>query len=218
VLDAVAYAQRTAHIDATRIYVIGHSGGGGMALMLAAKAPRLWAGVHAMGAPTDLATWYWWNVGKAFGYDRLLALSCGGPPGTLATDQQYHDRSPLFFLDQAGGVPVTIDAGLHDGHGAPVPIEQMLRGYNVLAAANGRADLALTAPQIATMTDLEVIPPELANERVQDPLLPYTVMFQRIAAAARIRVFDGRHFTTIPSGLAWLARQRLGQPADFSLP
>jgi acetyl esterase/lipase len=55
VLDAVAYARRHAAVDPARIYLLGASGGGHMALTMAHVAPTLWAGVSAWVPVTDLA-------------------------------------------------------------------------------------------------------------------------------------------------------------------
>ena len=55
VLDAVAFAKAQRPIDARRIYIVGTSGGGHMALMMASKAPKVFAGVSAWVPPTHLA-------------------------------------------------------------------------------------------------------------------------------------------------------------------
>jgi len=62
VLDAVEHAGKHARVDESRIYLMGYSGGGHMALMMAAAAPRTWAGASAGVPITDLAAWHAENV------------------------------------------------------------------------------------------------------------------------------------------------------------
>ena len=64
VLDAVAYAQQHSRVDRARIYVVGGSGGGHMALMMAARAPRVWAAVSAWVPISDLGAWNARHAGK----------------------------------------------------------------------------------------------------------------------------------------------------------
>jgi len=54
IIDAVEYAKSHARIDTDRIYLVGGSGGGHMSLIMAARAPGLWAGVSAWVPISDL--------------------------------------------------------------------------------------------------------------------------------------------------------------------
>ena len=47
VIDAVEHMKKTVKVDADRIYLIGVSGGGHMAMQMAAHHPEVWAGVSA---------------------------------------------------------------------------------------------------------------------------------------------------------------------------
>lgn len=213
VLDAVAYAREHARVDASRIYAMGSSGGGHMALMMAARAPKLWAGVSAWVPISDLAAWHAENVSSKRGYAGMLEKVCGGPPGRPETDAQYRARSPLFILAQTKGLPLDINVGIHDGHSGSVPVSQSLWAFNMLARANGLENLRLTDEQIAFMTSQEKVPPALVNQQEKDPERQKAVLFRRIAGPVRLTVFEGGHDSEPAAALAWLARQRQGSPA-----
>lgn len=212
ILDAVAYARRDARIDPNRIYLIGGSGGGHMSLVMAARAPDLWAGVSAWVPISDLAAWHAESSQRKNNYAKMLERSCGGPPGP-ATEAEYRHRSPLFHLAAAKGVPLDINTGIHDGHTGSVPVSHSLRAFNVLAAP----DKQVSAEAINFMVRERKIPASLAAETQADPERQKAVLFRRASGNARVTVFEGGHDSESSAGVLWLSRQRKGQPADFSL-
>ncbi|MFA6561585.1 MAG: alpha/beta fold hydrolase [Verrucomicrobiia bacterium] len=213
VLDAVEFAKQHARVDESRIYVIGASGGGHMALMMASRAPQLWAGVSAWVPVTDLAAWHRDNTISKRKYDKMLEQVCGGPPGPQ-NEADYRKRSPVFHLAAAKGLPLDINAGIHDGHTGSVPVSHSLRAFNVIAAANACAGKQVTDEQIAFLVRERKVPPPLVVEREDDPERQKTVLFRRVAGAARITIFEGGHDAELAAGLNWLSRQRRGAPAD----
>ena len=59
IADAVGYAKRMANIDERRIYLLGGSGGGYMALVMAHRQPKGTGSAISSWVPiTDLAAWY----------------------------------------------------------------------------------------------------------------------------------------------------------------
>lgn len=212
ILDAVAYARRDARIDASRIYLVGGSGGGHMSLVMAARAPDLWAGVSAWVPISDLVAWHAESSARKNNYAKMLEKSCGGPPGP-ATEAEYRHRSPLFHLAAAKGVPLDINTGIHDGHTGSVPVSHSLRAFNVLAAP----DRQVAATDIDFMVREQQIPAALAGEKQDDPERQKTVLFRRASGNARVTVFEGGHDSESSAAVLWLARQRKGQPADFRL-
>lgn len=64
------------HGEIFQIFLLGGSGGGHMALLLAAKAPVRWKGGSAWAPITDLAAWH---HDKPV-YVANLAACCGGNP------------------------------------------------------------------------------------------------------------------------------------------
>lgn len=216
ILDAVDYAKKNAMVDESRIYLSGWSGGGHMALMMAAKAPNIWAGVSAWVPISDLVAWQIHH--KTGGYGKDMDAACGGPPGTPVTDAEYKARSPINFLPAAKGVPIDINAGIHDGHKGSVPISQSLHAFNVLAEANGFKDKQISEADIQFMTREEKVPPALAGETENDTERKRTILFRRVAGPVRITIFEGGHETEADAAWNWLGRQKKGMPADFEIP
>jgi len=216
ILDAVDYARKHAHIDPTRIYLLGGSGGGHMSLVMASRAPKLWAGISAWVPISDLAAWHAESVVRKNNYAKMLEQSCGGAPGT-ATESEYRKRSPLFHLAEAKDVPLDINTGIHDGHSGSVPVSHSLHAFNALAAASGNSSLKVAEADIAFMVSEQKIPAALAGQTQSDPERKNPVLFRRTASQARLSVFEGGHDSEAAAAVEWLARQRSGQPADFSL-
>jgi len=212
VLDAVEYARREARIDDSRIYLVGGSGGGHMALMMAARAPHVWAGVSSWCPITDLAAWHAESSARKNNYARMLEQSCGGPPGP-STEAEYRRRSPLFHLAAARGLPVDISTGIHDGHTGSVPVSHTLRAFNALAADSAHIDDGL----ITAMVSGRSVPQALSAERQDDPERAKQVLFRRVSGNARVTIFEGGHDSESTSAVLWLSRQRRGAPADWSV-
>lgn len=212
ILDAVAYARRDARIDESRIYLVGGSGGGHMSLVMAARAPDVWAGVSAWVPIADLAAWHAESKARRNNYAKMLEQSCGGAPGP-ATEAEYRRRSPLFHLAAAQGVPLDINTGIHDGHTGSVPVSHSLRAFNVLAAP----DKQVSAEDIDHMVRERKIPAALAAETQPDPERQKAVLFRRISGDVRVTVFEGGHESESDAAVLWLSRQRKGRTADWSL-
>jgi acetyl esterase/lipase len=212
IVDAVEYAKSHARIDTNRIYLVGGSGGGHMSLVMAARMPDLWAGVSAWVPISDLAAWHAESSVRKNNYAQMIEQCCGGKPG-LATEAEYRHRSPLFHLAVAKGVPLDINTGIHDGHTGSVPVSQSLHAFNVLAAA----DKQVSGADIDFMVREQKIPTALAGETQIDPERQKATLFRRVSSNTRVTVFEGGHDSEPLAALEWLARQRKGQPADWSL-
>jgi len=212
IVDAVEYAKSHARIDTDRIYLVGGSGGGHMSLVMAARAPDLWAGVSAWVPISDLTAWHAESTARKNNYAKMIEQCCGGKPGP-ATEAEYRHRSPLFHLAAAKGVPLDINTGIHDGHTGSVPVSHSLRAFNVLATP----DKQVSAADIDFMVREQKIPAALAGETQADPEREKATLFRRISGNARVTVFEGGHESESSAGVLWLSRQRRGQPADWSL-
>ena len=129
------------------------------------------------------------------------------------TEAEYRHRSPLFHLAAAKGVPLDINTGIHDGHTGSVPVSHSLRAFNVLASS----DKQISTEDIDFMVREQKIPGALAAETQVDPEREKATLFRRNSGNARVTVFEGGHESESSSAVLWLARQRKGQPADFSL-
>ena len=114
ILDAVDHVAATQPVDVDRILLIGGSGGGHMALMMAAAAPDRWRAVSAWVPITDVAAWHRERIGTKDA-DNIEAC-CGGPPGSSsAIDDEYRNRSPMTYVDRIAKANVSVHHGRFDG-------------------------------------------------------------------------------------------------------
>jgi pimeloyl-ACP methyl ester carboxylesterase len=212
ILSAVEWAKGSTQIDADRVYLVGVSGGGYASLLMAGRAPQVWAGVSAWAGIYDLADWQ--RERGADRYAKGIESACGGAPGTSgAVDEQYRRRSASGWLARAGGVPVDIQTGIHDGHRGSVPVSHSLKAFNVLAGTREEVDDGL----MREMTVSAVVPERVRFSGV-DRLYPrHPVLFRRVSGNVRVTLFEGGHEIVHAAGLAWLERQRRGRPAEWDL-
>jgi predicted esterase len=118
VIDAINFVSASYPIDSSNIFLFGGSGGGHMALMLAAYAPEIWRGVSAWCPITDLREWHRY-YGKSSNYSVHLEACCGGAPGdNAAVDNEYAVRSPISYLEQLMKAKLYIHHGRGD-HSVP---------------------------------------------------------------------------------------------------
>jgi dipeptidyl aminopeptidase/acylaminoacyl peptidase len=111
ILDTVEIVANDYPIDRESIFLLGGSGGGHMALMMAAQAPSLWKGVSSWVPITDLAAWH----GENPDYAGHVAACCGGEPGkNPATDREYRDRSPIYSVRELADVTLSLHHGRFD--------------------------------------------------------------------------------------------------------
>ena len=204
IVSAVDYARQRANVDPRRIYLAGASGGGHVALLVAGRAPEIWAGVSAWVPISDLAAWYWESRQRGKRYADEVAQCCGGEPGAgVEVDREYEKRSPLTWLPQARGTRLDINAGITDGHTGSVPVDHSLRAFNAVA---DKADL-LSEGDIAYFVEEAETPPHLVED-LKDPTYgDRPPLFRRTSGAARVTLFDGGHAIVYDAAFAWLERQ-----------
>ncbi|MBL8174847.1 MAG: prolyl oligopeptidase family serine peptidase [Bryobacterales bacterium] len=203
IVDAVAYAKKAAKIDGRRVYLVGGSGGGHMALMMAGRHAKLWTAVSSWVPISDLQAWHAHSKAKGLRYAQMMEQCCGGPPGA-ATEAEYKKRSPLTYLAKAKGLPVSIHVGIHDGHSGSVPVSHSLWAFNVLAAANGKKSAMFGEDEIRHMVEREEVPAGM-RLATPEPGGKFPALLRREAGAARITVFEGGHATDFATAVAWLA-------------
>lgn len=208
VLDAVVFAHQNACIDSKRIYLIGCSGGGHMTLHMAAHAPDLWAAASAWVPIFDLAAWHAETKRTGQGYWKTLENICGGAPGASAeVDREYRRRSPKTHLRRATGLPLDINAGIHDGHTGSVPISHSLLAFNSLACANRRPEKQLRPTEIRYMVKQEAVPAKLVYHG-RETNRRHAILFRRQAGPARVTIFEGGHEIDSQTACNWLATKR----------
>ena len=204
ILSAVEYAKTHADIDTSRIYLIGWSGGGYASLLMAAKAPEIWAGISVWAPLSDLEQWYYECVARKNKYAHELVLSCGGKPeDSQKVKEEYYKRSPIHILRQAKGVKIDINEGINDGHTGSVPISHSLNAFNELAKKEDR----LSKQDIDYFVSQAKVPPELRG-RYYDPYYgDKEVLWRRKSGNVRITIFKGGHDIIYNAGLHWLQQQ-----------
>ena len=220
IVDAVEYAKAHLRIDARRIYLLGGSGGGHMALLMAGRHPEIWAGVYAACPITDIARWYRESKDPERNlwphYGDMIARCCGGTPDERA--DEYVRRSPLTHLSAARSVPVDIITGVHDGHrlhkgGGSVPCGHAIRAFNCLA----REDDRLSDCQIGEIERTQCVPSNLAFSGTSPFFSRENAILLRIPSGnVRLTLFDAGHAGNYREGAEWLSHQRKGELATWS--
>ena len=188
ILDAVDAVMTQYKVDPSRIYLAGASGGGHMAMVMAAHAPERWTAVSAWVGISDLAAWYRECKESDHRYWEHLDAAIGGAPGTSdEIDTAYHYRSPVHHLAAAKDVPLDISVGIHDGHSGSVPIHHSLDAFNVIAKARGDAEIP--AAEIDRLSKREGLKENLPL----DPAYGRGLHLQQQSGPCRITVFEGGH-------------------------
>jgi len=223
VIDAINHVKTLAAVDENRIYLYGRGGGGHMALMLAAKHPKLFAAVSAWGPVGDLDAFFK-SVGPKSHYAQMLMKVCGGAPGT-ETAAEYRARSPIHLLYLAKGVKFDLNVGLHAGKTPPkdaIPPAQTLKAYNALTAANGQMATKIPDAYIAQISGANTLPDALKQEHLRTqrlivspkPLAPKTerkqkhkILFRRQTGPIRLTILDKKDEEDLPTAFDWLAQQ-----------
>ncbi|WP_442483299.1 alpha/beta hydrolase family protein [Aeoliella sp. SH292] len=216
ILDAVRYAKRHCKVDSDRVYLVGVSGGGHASLLMAGRAPDVWAGVSAWVPIADLEVWWQQKVdGPQEKYAKHIELAVGGKPHQDAdAAARCAKRSPITYLHRAVDVNLDINAGVFDGHsGGSVPFTHSLSAFNIVAAPNDRLSEKFMAAFYANQSL-----PEGADQPKADPLYgSKTVLFRKVSRNARLTVFQGGHEIVHQAALNWLDKQRRGKSADWDV-
>ena len=136
--DAIDYAVAQPGVDADRVYVVGYSGGGMMALLLAGRHPDKVTAVSAWGPPHDLVEFYDFSRRLGRGYASDISRACGGDPTVAGpVQEECLTRSPVTYLGSARdqAVPVFIAQGIRDPY---VPPSTAAEVFNPLADPEDR--------------------------------------------------------------------------------
>lgn len=208
--DALAFAQEHARVDASRVYLLGYSGGGMNALHFAARHPERFAGVTAWVPVYDLVSWYQWNRDRQRRFATDIERVCGGPP--VERGRAYTEcvkRSPRAYVPKAAGeMRVLIAHGIDDD---TVPPDQGLLAFNDLAQEEDRVSEA----QVAELMRTRQVPATLAARDGQGPAerarfaeAGGEVLLQLRSGPAELVLFRGGHELFFRPALDWLARQQ----------
>lgn len=86
VMDAIQYVIDNENADAENVFLLGASGGGMMALLLAGKHPESFKAVGAFVPVCDLIEW------QTHGYGKHIIACCG-------TEEEMRNRSPISYVE-----------------------------------------------------------------------------------------------------------------------
>ena len=202
ILEAVEYAKTQRAIDADRIYLVGVSGGGHMAMMMAARHPEVWAGVSAWCGISDLVAWHAECKASGRKYAGDMERACGGTPETAAAE--FAKRSPLTHLRTAEHLPpLDIQVGILDGHKGSVPVSHSLHAFNAVVPESARLSDAEIASFVKTATRPDHLP-----AAAPDPDYGNTPpVFRRASGNTRLTVFQGGHIGIAKPALAFFDAQ-----------
>jgi dipeptidyl aminopeptidase/acylaminoacyl peptidase len=201
ILDAVEAAKSHVEVDRERIYLCGVSGGGHMALVMAAHSPQTWTAVSAWVPISDLAAWHGETQAAGRPYWQDVEASVGGAPGcSAAVDEQLRLRSPIYFMANAVDVPLDINTGIHDGHDGSVPIHHSIDAFNVIAETLGVPGVSQSRINALSQEWAPAQPP-VVDHNYERP-----IHLREVAGKARITVFEGAHDWLPPSACHWLAQ------------
>ena len=206
IADSVDYAKKQTNIDTERIYLVGGSGGGYAALLMAGRTPEIWAGVSAWCPIVDLVKWHAECSKSIHGYNEHIEKAAGGNPATDAeVAERCVKRSAITYLPNARDVAVDIGTGIHDGHSGSVPVSHALEGFNALAAQSAR----LSDNEIHSFVVDERVPGHLKDDELTDVLFgEHIPLFRRISNNVRVTIFEGGHDCLLTPALNWLEAQR----------
>ncbi len=209
VVDAIDFAVAQEGVDADRVYAVGYSGGGMMALLLAGRHPDKVDAVAAWGPPADLLAFYENSARRGASYVADIRAACGGDPTTNpAARDECVERSALTYADNIrdGGVDVLLGQGIDDTLVLP---NQTARTFNVLADPGDR----LTDGQVAAIGRGEV-PSNLSSVTVEtyfsaaDP----APVLARASASILLVYVDAGHDMVYEATARWFADHRRDRP------
>lgn len=116
VKDAIDHVVKAGKVDPENIFILGLSGGGHMALMMAGYCPEYFKAVGAYVPITDLA---WWAEQNANYRPHILAC-CD------SNEEEMRKRSPMTYIDSIARANVKVFHGKFD---PVVPVAQSLTFY-----------------------------------------------------------------------------------------
>ncbi len=201
--DAIDYAVAQPGVDADRVYVVGYSGGGMMALLLAGRHPDKVTAVSAWGPPHDLVKFYDFSRRMGRGYADDIWRACGGDPTVAGPVQdECLSRSPVTYLGSARDheVPVFIAQGIRDPY---VPPRVAAEVFNHLADPEDR----LSAEEV-DLFGRGIVPGGLSGWNTTATYFGHgdpAPVFARQSASVLLVYFQSRHDMVYNASARWFA-------------
>ena len=117
--DAIDWAIREGNADPAHVFLLGGSGGGHMALMMAGYCPEVFEVIGAFVPITDLKKWSEQNAG----YRPDVLVCCS------ESEEEMMKRSPVSYIDSIARANVKIFHGKYD---SSVPVSHSLELFGMI--------------------------------------------------------------------------------------
>ncbi len=128
--DAIDYVIANENADKDNVFLLGLSGGGHMALLMAGMCPEYFKAIGAYVPITDLSKWV--EYSQTY---RPHVLACCSD-----SEEEMQKRSPISYIDTISKANLKIFHGKCDG---VVPVMQSISFYNELIEKYPRASVYL---------------------------------------------------------------------------
>ena len=210
ILSAVAHAKNLANVDEDRIYCVGVSGGGHASMLMAARAPELWAGVSAWCGISNIEEWHHQCENTKFQrYAKHIETVLGHRP---EHSEEALDRSPVRWLERNRDRLPALDLwhGVHDGRAGSVPFMHSLRAWNAAVPEPERIRESLIKRLYETQPFPFSPAPPLPQAEGRD------VLFRKTHRSVRVSLFEGDHEILPSVAFNWLAKQRRSEPPAWN--
>lgn len=126
IIEALDYALENYDVDADNVFLIGGSGGGHMALLIAGYAPERFKAIVSVVPITDLKKW----TEQSAHYGKHVIACTGGDEGEMMK------RSPISYVDKIAEANLKIYHGKWD---KTVPVSHSLTLYNEIMSRHPEA-------------------------------------------------------------------------------
>ena len=130
ILDAIDHVLKSTSADPSAVLLVGGSGGGHMALLMAGLAPERFAAIASVVPISDVGLWKDQNAS----YTRHILACTGGDC------EEMRRRSPISYIDGIARANLKIFHGKRD---PSVPVTQSIDLYNKLMEKYPRANIYL---------------------------------------------------------------------------
>ena len=142
IMDTIGYVIENENIDEENIFLLGASGGGHMALLIAGMCPERFKAIGAFVPITDLVAW-----GQQNEYYRAHVRACCGD------EAEMKKRSPITYLDTIAKANLKIFHGKRD---PVVPVSHSLTLFNEILHKHPNARVYLDVFDGGHQMDMEV--------------------------------------------------------------
>ena len=142
IMDTIEYMMSEYEVDSSHIYILGHSMGGQMATVMAAKYPDVFAAMAEWSGFTDLTAWYYESEALGESVEVIENETGGIPP---AVPFEYQRRSAMEMPQNSRLIPLHM---WHNEADKRVPVHHP---YDLAGAINSwNPPMAVTVTTVIT--------------------------------------------------------------------